>query len=406
MSEYKRFSSAFRGYDKKEVERYLKDMEARHHKVKAEKMEELERLSARREALAAQIEELEAVLDSQDMDPGFIQLTGEALDSRMDLLAAAAKKDKEAVEEAFLCDAREIQRQQADINEQIQVCRRKFKFLLGNIRRMAKEAEAGKGLRRPELKVLENKNFREPAPEEDFALSGEETAEKVRKPLAVGMGNIEIKEPGEPAAPGEQGKQESLPEKEPESTDETKKAGTEREEPESGGELLPPRDEEAGRAETSEETSEEETADFTDLMEISPKEERNTGVFRQEPECNESSAAALPVEKNQEAVLPAEENQAEAFSVEENQEAAASRAASGQAPKPPEEPAKKDPSGPEGASPWALRYRFLWGKKSGGNLFDSKGVPIIAKGETITSQTVDRAVAAGALDRLVRDMTE
>ena len=89
MSEYKRFPSAFRGYDKKEVERYVSERENLYHKSKAEKMEELERLTARREELTARIEELEELLDSQDLDPEYIQMTGEALESRMELLSEA-----------------------------------------------------------------------------------------------------------------------------------------------------------------------------------------------------------------------------------------------------------------------------------------------------------------------------
>lgn len=387
MSEYKRFPSAFRGYDKKEVERYVSERENLYHKSKAEKMEELERLTARREELTARIEELEELLDSQDLDPEYIQMTGEALESRMELLSEAARRDKAAIEESFIAAAGEIQRLQADIDEQIQVCRRKFKFLLGNIRRMSKEAEAGKGRRRPELKVLQNKHYREPSPDQDLPLTEEELAEAIAKPVAVGMGNIEIKEPEKPVKP-------RMEEEEKRAAGQAEGAEAEADGIESA--------EDAAAAEPAEEPGDD--AAEADGTVWNPEDTKVGAEEREEAQAEELSQTDASYPEEEEAPAAGSEAAVEAGGAaveiadqtlcpasDEAPEAAAF------APVPPE---------PESTSPWALRYRFLWGKKAGANLFDQGGVPIIAKGETITSQTVDKAVAAGALDRLVRDMME
>lgn len=379
MSEYKRFPSAFRGYDKKEVERYVSERENLYHKSKAEKMEELERLTARREELTARIEELEELLDSQDLDPEYIQMTGEALESRMELLAEAARRDKAAIEESFIAAAGEIQRLQADIDEQIQVCRRKFKFLLGNIRRMSKEAEAGKGRRRPELKVLQNKHYREPSPDQDLPLTEEELAEAIAKPVAVGMGNIEIKEPEKPA-------KSRMEEEEKRAASQAEGAEAEADGIESAEDAAAAEPAEADGTSWNPEGPE---AGAEEREEAQAEELSETDVSYPEEEEAPAAGPAAAVEAGGAAVEIADQTLCSAL--DEAPEAAAF------APVPPE---------PESTSPWALRYRFLWGKKAGANLFDQGGVPIIAKGETITSQTVDKAVAAGALDRLVRDMME
>ena len=381
MSNYKRFPSVFRGYDPKAVEGYLQELELRHNEIKSKKKKELEELAARREELTGEIRCLEKELASQRMDPDYIRMAAELLSVRLTLLMETAQKDKSALEEEFRREALELEQQQKEIEEQIQAYRRKLKFLLGNIRRMSKEAEAGQGRRRPELKVLENKKYKEELQEPQVQDEAETQA------MAAGMGNIDIKKP----------EKNLLSAKETEDALETREEGQREKDlkaegPESAA-LMPETNaavslEAAPLSEKEEREGEEASYDFEASA---PSEDGGPGLESPEQEAEAAEPAVKPEgeEINDGMKVPAEPGTGDEGYPETMADTPAGTAFE-----------------PEPASPWALRYRFLWGKKAGASLADSSGRPIIGKGEPITSQVVDKAVAAGALDRLVRDIEE
>jgi len=150
------FKSVFWGYKPQAVHDEINRLKAEHEEKVQELRQQIEELTAKRDALLKEKNSLESMLALPELSSRFLEMAQNRIERTETLLKNAAEKDKSSIQQEY--NTRQIANdlKKKQIEESIKQCREQFQAMMNNLTRMVEMPlkNADKHLR-PNLVVVE-----------------------------------------------------------------------------------------------------------------------------------------------------------------------------------------------------------------------------------------------------------